>query len=171
MQPASLRLWNSSFRSGCPVSSLRDRKPSEERIAQPFSSFIFTVHEYGPLCFCFHYCTRDICSHCGEDVAHCWVYIMVDTPLPADVDVISHLLCLLASPSSSFLLRWRRTSLSPWLSLGTTSQHSSPFNSHHSAHILPLNYPLSSLYHFNILVCYPCDAQMPLIILIILITG
>lgn len=77
MQPASLRLWNSSFRSGCPVSSLRDRKPTEERIPQPFSSFIFTAHEYGPLCFCFHHCTRDICSHCGEEVAHSWVYIMV----------------------------------------------------------------------------------------------
>lgn len=55
-----------------------------------------------------------------------------DTPLPArlpaDVDVISYL-CLLASPSRSFLLRWRRTSLSPWLSLGISSQDFSPFNS------------------------------------------
>lgn len=40
LQPASLRRWKSSFISGCPVSSLRDRKPTEERIPQPFSSFM-----------------------------------------------------------------------------------------------------------------------------------
>lgn len=53
VQPASLRLWNSSFMSGSPVSSLRDRKPTEERIPQPFSSFIFIVQKQrrNPLCF------------------------------------------------------------------------------------------------------------------------
>lgn len=55
VQPASLRLWNSSFMSGSPMSSLRDRKPTEERIPQPFSSFIFTVQKQrrNPLYLCF----------------------------------------------------------------------------------------------------------------------
>lgn len=64
VQPASLRRWNSSFISGYPVSSLRDRKPTEERMPQPFSSFIFHMRKHGPLGFCFHRCSLDICSSC-----------------------------------------------------------------------------------------------------------
>ena len=139
VQPDSLRLWNSSFMSGCPVSSLRDRKPTEERIPQPFSSFIFhqaeNTHAHGP--FCVHRCSLDMCWGVAR-----WTYVAVPAPsglhyggypavrLPADVDVVLYLLCLLGSPSSSFLLRWRTSlslSLSPCLSLSITGGDSAHF--------------------------------------------
>ncbi|TNN65611.1 hypothetical protein EYF80_024140 [Liparis tanakae] len=43
VQPAIRRRWKSSFSSGCPVSSLRDRKPTEERMPQPSCSFIVNL--------------------------------------------------------------------------------------------------------------------------------
>lgn len=100
LQPASLRRWKSSFMSGCPVSSLRDRKPTEERIPQPFSSFMVQpspiskrTKDGGPL-FSSTNSTSKMSLSCDSPPQHghlsprCCLYIMVAEPprLPAYVD-------------------------------------------------------------------------------------
>lgn len=103
--------------SGSPVSSLRDRKPNEERIPQPFSSFIFPrrIFKHGLLCFCFHRCSLVICSMWQTAVLAMLRSTLWWIPrcLRADVDVVFYLLCRLAGPSSSFLLRGGSLSLPP----------------------------------------------------------
>lgn len=115
VQPASLRLWNSSLMKGSPVSSLRDRKPTEERIPQPFSSFIFSVlkqKKAAPPSF-FHRSSLHICSCASVNAAPARRGLHAAEPT-ADVDVVIvvSLLSLVGSPSSSFLLQ-RRISLPP----------------------------------------------------------
>lgn len=114
VQPASLRRWKSSFMSGCPVSSLRDRKPTEERIPQPFSSFMVRPSRISKrtqdgglspppqtppakcLNLAFHHRTMGICRRVAASTL--W-WLSPSACLPMST-LVSHLLCLVCGPSS-----------------------------------------------------------------------
>lgn len=112
VQPASLRLWNSSFRSGCPVSSLRDRKPTVERIPQPFSSFILSPFVFTNTPSSSVPRLEVHSGQCGTAAAM-FGYMMVETPLLADVDVVLYLLRPLSVPAAASCSGGGSLSLSP----------------------------------------------------------
>lgn len=116
LQPDSLRRWKSSFMSGCPVSSLRDRKPTEERIPQPFGSFMVHPSRISKrtqdgglsppppppqtppaecLNLAFHRHTMGICRRVAASLW--WLSPSVCLPMST---LVPHLLCLVCGPSS-----------------------------------------------------------------------